>query len=118
MAIELGLNQPPPPDLDERQKLNRMRTWLNCFCADVSHSIQFGKIPIISATDDYLALREPQTWWHRSAMNLPYDVHLCAYVELIIIMATWRRNTRDFPDHGIENSPSVSLSFPLPDLMA
>jgi transcriptional regulatory protein LEU3 len=118
MAIELGLNQSPPPDLDERQKLNRMRTWLNCFCADVSHSIQFGKIPIISATDDYLALKEPQRWYNCSTMNLPYDVHLCAYVELIIIMARWRRDIRDFPDYGIENSSSVSLSFTFPVSLA
>ncbi|KAF8894525.1 fungal-specific transcription factor domain-containing protein [Infundibulicybe gibba] len=92
MAIELGLNQPPPASLPEREQLNRTRTWLNCYCADGSHAIQFGKIPMLHL-DDYLA-RQSRTWYRSSRFNTPYDVHLCAYVHIILIMAEWRSSMR------------------------
>lgn len=86
--MELGLNRPPSEELSERERLNRVRTWLNCYCVDGSHAIQFGKMPMLRP-DDYLA--RSSTYWYRSShMNLPLDVHLCAYVQLLIIMAKWR----------------------------
>jgi len=88
MAIELELNQPPPITCSERESLNRTRTWLNCYCVDGSHAIQFGKMPMLRL-DDYLA-RHSREWYKTSSMNLPYDVHLCAYVHIIIIVAKWR----------------------------
>ncbi|KAF8921372.1 hypothetical protein CPB85DRAFT_1372495 [Mucidula mucida] len=69
--------------------LNRTRTWLNCFCVDGSHSIQFGKMPMIRL-DDHMALHS-QNWYCSSPMNQPFDVHLCAYVQIIVIMARWRK---------------------------
>ncbi|KAK1232958.1 hypothetical protein PQX77_003872 [Marasmius sp. AFHP31] len=87
MAIELGLDQPPPPHCDPRESLNRMRTWLNCYCVDGSHAIQFGKMPMLRL-DDYLARTSQE--WYRSSMNIPYDVHLVAYVQMIYIMSPWR----------------------------
>ncbi|TFK76511.1 hypothetical protein BDN72DRAFT_831085 [Pluteus cervinus] len=89
MALELGLHQPPPPDCSEREALNRMRTWLNCYCVDGSHAIQFGKMPMLRL-DDYLA-RNSRTWYKSSGLNLPFDVHLCGYVQIILLMADWRR---------------------------
>lgn len=88
MATELELNRPPPSTCDEREALNRTRTWLNCYCVDGSHAIQFGKMPMLRL-DDYLA-RTSQGWYKSSEMNTPFDVHLCAYVQLIILMAKWR----------------------------
>ncbi|KAF8078012.1 fungal-specific transcription factor domain-containing protein [Lyophyllum atratum] len=88
MAIELELNQPPPTTCSERESLNRTRTWLNCYCVDGSHAIQFGKMPMLRL-DDYLA-RHSRQWYKSSSMNLPFDVHLCAYVHIIIIVAKWR----------------------------
>ncbi|RDB21455.1 Protein priB [Hypsizygus marmoreus] len=88
MAIELELNQPPPAGCSEREHLNRTRTWLNCYCVDGSHAIQFGKMPMLRL-DDYLA-RNSREWYKESPMNLPFDVHLCAYVQIIILMAEWR----------------------------
>jgi len=88
MAIELELNQPPPSTCNERESLNRTRTWLNCYCVDGSHAIQFGKMPMLRL-DDYLA-RHSRQWYKSSSMNLPFDVHLCAYVHIIIIVAKWR----------------------------
>jgi transcriptional regulatory protein LEU3 len=95
MATELGLNQPPPPDCDEREALNRTRTWLNCYCVDGSHATQFGKLPMLSL-DDYLA-RTSRNWYKESPLNTPYDVHLCAYVQILIHMAKWRTYLRDNP---------------------
>lgn len=89
MAMELGLNQPPPDPCDGREALNRTRTWLNCYCVDGSHAIQFGKMPMLPL-DDYLA-RTSRNWYKSSPMNTPFDVHLCAYVQIILIMAQWRQ---------------------------
>ncbi|KAF7338357.1 Rab-GAP TBC domain-containing protein [Mycena venus] len=89
MAIELGLNQPPPPLCDERESLNRTRTWLNCYCVDASHAIQFGKMPMLDL-NDYIA-RSSRDWYRSSSLNSPFDVHLCAYVHIILLMVEWRR---------------------------
>ncbi|KAF9069929.1 fungal-specific transcription factor domain-containing protein [Rhodocollybia butyracea] len=88
MALELELNLPPPPHCDEREALNRTRTWLNCYCVDGSHAIQFGKMPMLRL-DDYMA-RTTQDWYRSSPLNTPYDVHLCAYVQILLIMCKWR----------------------------
>ncbi|KAF5391352.1 hypothetical protein D9757_002023 [Collybiopsis confluens] len=92
MAQELGLHLPPPSDCEEREALNRTRTWLNCYCVDGSHAIQFGKKPMLSL-DDFMA-RTSQDWYRSSHMNTPYDVHLCAYVQILLLMAKWR-STQD-----------------------
>lgn len=99
MAIELELNHPPPSELNERERLNRTRTWLNCYCVDGSHAIQFGKIPMLRL-DDWLA-RHSRMWYKASPMNLPFDVHLCAYVQIILLMAQWRA--------GFGQDPTLSL---------
>jgi len=88
MAIELELNQPPPTTCDEREALDRVRTWLNCYCVDGSHAIQFGKMPMLHL-DDYLA-RNSSNWHCSSPFNTQFDVHLCAYVQMILHMAKWR----------------------------
>ncbi|KAF8163242.1 fungal-specific transcription factor domain-containing protein [Crassisporium funariophilum] len=88
MAIELELNDPPPPECDEREALNRTRTWLNCYCVDGLHAIHFGKIPMLRL-DDFLA-RHSRDWYKSSPFNTPFDVHLCACVQMIIQMAKWR----------------------------
>ncbi|KAK7466977.1 hypothetical protein VKT23_004040 [Stygiomarasmius scandens] len=93
MALELGLHLPPPPYCDEREALNRTRTWLNCYCVDGSHAIQFGKMPMLRL-DDFMA-RTSQDWYKISSLNLAFDVHLCAYVQIILIMARWRTLTGD-----------------------
>ncbi|PPQ88004.1 hypothetical protein CVT25_001083 [Psilocybe cyanescens] len=93
MATELELNQPPPPHIEGREALNRTRTWLNCYCVDGSHAIQFGKLPMLRL-DDYIA-RNSRNWYKSSSLNSPYDVHLCGYVQMIIHMAKWREYMRD-----------------------
>ncbi|KAJ3786797.1 fungal-specific transcription factor domain-containing protein [Lentinula aff. detonsa] len=101
MALELELHLPPPYDCDEREALNRTRTWLNCYCVDGSHAIQFGKMPMLRL-DDYTA-RTSQNWYRSSSMNMPYDVHLVAYVQILLIMAKWRSIVQQ------ENNPRNDL---------
>lgn len=103
MAIELELNQPPPPTYDEREALNRTRTWLNCYCVDGSHATQYGKLPMLSL-DDYLA-RNSREWYRSSPMNTPYDIHLCAYVQILMQLAHWR----EYMKHEGDCSTKVSI---------
>ena len=88
MGIEIGLNQPSPAGCDERQSLNRTRTWLNCVCMDVLYATQFGKMPMISL-NDHLA-RTSRNWYRSSALNSPFDIHLCAYVDILCIFVDFR----------------------------
>jgi hypothetical protein len=39
--------------------------------------------------DDYVA-RNSRHWYKTSSMNIPFDVHLCGYVQIIILVAEWR----------------------------
>ena len=110
MAIELELHQPPPSTCNERESLNRTRTWLNCYCVDGSHAIQFGKMPMLRL-DDYMA-RNSRHWYKSSFMNIPFDIHLCAYVQIIILVAEWRSvwmtNPNSAPTYVGEIQNSVS----------
>ncbi|KAF9030776.1 fungal-specific transcription factor domain-containing protein [Panaeolus papilionaceus] len=92
MAMRLELNQPPLSSCDPREQLNRTRTWLNCYCVDGSHAIQFGKIPMLNM-DDFIA-RNSRSWYKSSSLVTPYDVHLCGYVQMLMIMARWRTKVR------------------------
>ncbi len=40
--------------------------------------------------DDHMAVHS-EGWYKASRKNLPFDVHLCAYVQIIVIMAQWRK---------------------------
>ncbi|PFH54414.1 hypothetical protein AMATHDRAFT_53408 [Amanita thiersii Skay4041] len=106
MAIELKLDQPPPESCDMPERMNRVRTWLNCYCADGSHAIQFGKMPMLRL-DDYLA-RNSRFWFRSSPQQLPYDVHLCAYVQLIVLMAEWR-SMIDGHNDGSQDARNIVL---------
>ncbi|KAJ7774748.1 fungal-specific transcription factor domain-containing protein [Mycena metata] len=106
MAIEIGLNQPAPPQCEERESLNRTRTWLNCYCVDASHALQLGKMPMLSL-DDYVA-RNSGDWYRSSKLNGPFDVHLCAYVNIIFLMVEWRRAFSPFSRR--RTSPDIVTS--------
>ena len=88
MAYELSLNLPPHDTMDDREKLNRTRTWLNCFCVDGSYATQFGKVMSISQ-DDYVA-RTSRDWYMLSPLNQLTDIHLCGYVHANVVMCEFR----------------------------
>ena len=101
IALELRLNDPPRPEefaafesrnareseYAQRQYMNRVRTWLNCYCVDASHATQFGK-PAMLDVDDYMAGSCRN--WYMQPGNLSIDVHLVAYVELSKLMRQFR----------------------------
>lgn len=88
MAMILGLDQPATPTSDEREYLNRTRTWLACFCVDMSHAVQYGKVPLLRVRD-YLA-RSSRDWYKSSPYNMSCDVYLCAFVELLLVMGEFQ----------------------------
>lgn len=88
MALELGLHHHPPAGLPERERLNRTRTWLNLFCVDGAHATMFGKQPMSSLND--VVSRSSFNWYKASALTLPYDIHLCGYVDILYIMTRFR----------------------------
>lgn len=98
IALELRLNDPPrrdelaafesqDSDLAHRHYMNRIRTWLNCYCVDASHATQFGK-PAMLDVDDYVASTCRN--WYLMPRNLSIDVHLVAYVELLKLVRCFR----------------------------
>ncbi|KAA1471074.1 hypothetical protein DENSPDRAFT_776190 [Dentipellis sp. KUC8613] len=89
MAIELALHKPPPTDCDEREVANRIRTWLNCFCVDGAHATSFGKLSM-TPTDDIVS-RTSRDWHISSRFNLPFDIHLVAYVDILLIMEQFQK---------------------------
>lgn len=89
IALEIGLNKAPNTG-DELENINRVRTWIHCFCTDKSHSAQFGKLGMIEA-DDYLVRTNVRTWW-RSTKNSPYDIGLCASAELLLLSSRFQRD--------------------------
>lgn len=90
LAQELNLgNVNPEPGMSEREHLNRIRTWLNCYCVDWSHATQFGK-PAMISVDDFTA-RSCREWYRSSRCNLAIDVHLVAYVEMLRTMGHFKR---------------------------
>ena len=93
LALELKLNEPCDHSVNERERLNRMRTWLNCYCVDASHATQFGK-PAMIAVEDYVA-RQSRNWYRTSQLNLPMDIHLVAYVEVLQTMGRFKKDAGD-----------------------
>lgn len=96
----------PLSERHERERLNRVRTWLNCWNVDRSSGVQFGK-PTGLLEDE--AVRGAKEWCRRALppYNEPrdsqssqgkdgeaeirvgdrFDVHLVAYTELLRVMS-------------------------------
>ncbi|KAF8530244.1 fungal-specific transcription factor domain-containing protein [Hysterangium stoloniferum] len=94
IATDLNLHQPgsskpPTSEKQEREHLNRTRTWLICFNLDRSMSTQLGKPSTIK--EDPI-IRNSSDWYRRSAFNHPYDVHLCAYTELLRLVTRFHED--------------------------
>ncbi|KAJ7219201.1 hypothetical protein GGX14DRAFT_549692 [Mycena pura] len=115
MAIELGLNKPAAAPYEEREALNRTRTWLGCYCADAAHAIYLGKMEMLGL-DDYVA-RMSREWYMSSPLdvNSPFDVHLCAQTNLLLIMGEWRKNVKQKPETGKTKGDVVSSAIQAQD---
>ncbi|KAF8515112.1 hypothetical protein BU17DRAFT_68060 [Hysterangium stoloniferum] len=73
----------PLSERHERERLNRARTWLNCFDVDRSSSTQWGPTGI----HEDEVIRGAKAWHRGSKYNHSYDVHLVAYTELLKIVS-------------------------------
>ncbi|KAF8498313.1 hypothetical protein BU17DRAFT_103119 [Hysterangium stoloniferum] len=79
----------PLSERHERERLNRARTWLNCFDVDRSSSTQWGKPTGIQEDE---AIRGANAWYRGSKYNHSYDVHLVAYTELLKIVSRFHES--------------------------
>lgn len=88
MAMDLNLHIPVDIEAaneeQEREILNRTRTWIVCFNMDRSTSAQLGKPMTIR--ENYL-IHKSEDWYRRSKYNTPYDIHLCQITALMRIMS-------------------------------
>lgn len=85
ISEDLKLNEPPPLTLPERLRLDRTRTWFQVVCIDASTSVQQGKPPVVQGSD-YVE-RALATWYRCSPLNSPYDLYLCAFTDLALLVA-------------------------------
>jgi hypothetical protein len=70
----------------ERELLNRTRTWLNLYNLDRSTSAQLGRPASIRPDPIIRSCKEQgrrPAWWKSSPVNDPFDLHLCAYTDLM-----------------------------------
>lgn len=88
MALELELDK-PPMGVDEHDNVNRLRTWLYCFTVEQAHATQFGKMPMLQGVDQPLVRATTRTLY-KSPASSPYDMGLCAYTELSLLMAEFQ----------------------------
>ncbi|EJD43975.1 hypothetical protein AURDEDRAFT_185270 [Auricularia subglabra TFB-10046 SS5] len=97
IAMDLNLHQPsrakPVDEMHAREILNCTRTWLICFNIDRSASTQFGKCATLPSEDP--VVRASKEWYQSSPYNHPYDVHLCAYVQLLRLMTQFHDIVQD-----------------------
>ncbi|KAH9942813.1 hypothetical protein B0H21DRAFT_695974 [Amylocystis lapponica] len=77
-----------------REIVNKTRLWINCYNLDRSMATQFGKPSTIK--EDY-TIRKSDDWYKRSPMNHPNDVGLCAYTQLLRIMASFHEEIYSDP---------------------
>lgn len=89
LAKELNLQEPPPPDCGERERLNRTRTWLMVVKADHSIALQFGKLPMVPLDSNIAHFF--RTWYQSSSMSLSCDIDLCAAIDMMVVMDEFRR---------------------------
>lgn len=82
MAIELGLDRPATTRCDEREALNRTRTWLCCIGLDRTHAANLGIPPMIRS--EQFVCSSPR-WYRMSTLNIQFDVHLCALVDALTV---------------------------------
>lgn len=86
MAQDLNLHRkcPSPPgstlsEEEEREILNRERTWYICFCVDRTLSAQMGKP--YSIREDWIIRHASE--WCKHKYSRPWDLGICALVDLL-----------------------------------
>jgi len=97
VATDLNLHHPTAmkfhSELHEREIHNRTRTWMILFNLDRSTSTQLGKPSTIR--EDFIT--QSDEWYKSSQYNHPYDIHLCAYSQLLRMVAKFHTQIYDGP---------------------
>ncbi|KZT69157.1 hypothetical protein DAEQUDRAFT_765701 [Daedalea quercina L-15889] len=85
IAQDLRLDEQPPVDLPEREKLNRLRTWFEVVSIDSSNSIQKGRPAMIHRNN--FTYQMSGVWYRCSPLNSPYDIYCGAYADLMLFVS-------------------------------
>ncbi|KAF8605712.1 hypothetical protein BDV93DRAFT_506795 [Ceratobasidium sp. AG-I] len=92
LASDLDLNRtlegPFANEMAEREYLNRTRTWLICHNLEVSAAAKLGKVTTIQ--EDSL-IASSKTWWKSSKYCTKFDIHLCAFTQILLIFHKYYR---------------------------
>ncbi|KAF8435322.1 fungal-specific transcription factor domain-containing protein [Boletus edulis BED1] len=110
LATDLNLHQVsttrPQSERQEREMLNRARVWMICFNLDRSTATQFGKPSTIK--EDFIT-RNSADWYRQSQYRDKYDIHLCAYSQLLRIVGRFHEEL--FSDPNAPTGLNKSLNF-------
>ncbi|KAF8631666.1 hypothetical protein AX17_005067 [Amanita inopinata Kibby_2008] len=111
IATDLNLHQvssanKPQSERQEREALNRTRTWIVCYNLDRSTATQFGKPATIK--EDHI-IRNTKEWYKKSKYNHPYDLHMCGYSALLQIVA--RFHNKIFSDPSSPTGLNKGVDF-------
>ncbi|KZT07105.1 uncharacterized protein LAESUDRAFT_132833 [Laetiporus sulphureus 93-53] len=99
IAQDLQLDKAPPPSCSERERLNRMRTWLQVIGVDMSHCIQTGRKSLLNA-NDYIARTFPKSFKWSSVDHLS-DIYLCACIDIgTLVTQFYHAIDSDQAQHG------------------
>lgn len=102
MAIDLNLHLPTMHESttaeQEREILNRTRTWMLCYNLDRSTAAQLGKPMTIR---DSYTIRHGGNWYKSSkfGINSPFDVHLVGLTQLLGILSDFLDDVYSDVDH-------------------
>ncbi|KAI0073211.1 hypothetical protein K474DRAFT_1603752 [Panus rudis PR-1116 ss-1] len=107
LGIELNLSRVPPVkpanERDERELLNRTRTWIICYIMDRCICVNLGK-PFMVPEDD--TIRNIEQKFLGSKYQHPGDGYLVSLVELLRIITRFSETTN--PILAARQDPSVS----------
>jgi len=110
IATDLNLHQvstvKPRNERHRREILNQERLWLNCHNLDRSMATQFGKPSTIK--EDYI-IRNSENWYKKSPLNHPWDLGMCAYTQLLRVMAHFHEEI--YSDPSSPTGLNQSLDF-------
>ncbi|KAI0683838.1 fungal-specific transcription factor domain-containing protein, partial [Cytidiella melzeri] len=110
IATDLNLHHvpttKPTSERHEREIMNRIRVWLNCYNLDKSTATQFGKPSTIK--EDFI-VRRSEEWYKKSEYNHIYDIGLCAYTSQLRIMASFHEEV--YSDSDAPNGLNERLDF-------
>lgn len=110
IATDLNLYLPQSKKVanekQEREALNKTRTWLICHNLDRSTATQFGKPTSIK--EDSI-VRNSADWYKKSQFNDRYDIGLCGYTGLLRIVSKFHEEL--FSDPDVATGLNKSIDF-------